>query len=81
PFADALGHYNPTAQLHPNHAGDMPPLILNGSNAYLSFITGRFRLEEVIGRTVIVHSHHDDFTTQPSGGAGEKIACGVIRWD
>ncbi len=79
PFADTLGHYNPSAQFHPNHAGDMPPLIVNGTNAYLSFITGSFTVSEIIGKTVVVHSMPDDFKTQPSGGAGEKIACGVIK--
>lgn len=78
-FADALTHYSPTAALHPNHAGDMPPLPVNGTNAYMSFVTGRFRVDEIIGRTVIVHGSSDDFTTQPSGASGEKIACGVIK--
>ncbi len=78
-FADALGHYNPYAKLHPFHAGDMPPLTVSGTNAFLSFVTDRFTVEEIIGKTVIIHSRPDDFTTQPSGNAGEKIACGVIK--
>ena len=36
-------------------------------------------LDEVIGRTVIIHDHPDDLMTQPSGNSGVKIACGVIR--
>ena len=32
-----------------------------------------------IGRTVIIHNMPDDFASQPSGNAGEKIACGVIK--
>jgi len=36
-------------------------------------------LSEVIGKTVIIHGNPDDFTTQPSGNAGEKLACGLIR--
>jgi len=39
----------------------------------------RIRVEELIGRTVVIHSDPDDFRTQPAGNAGKKIACGVIR--
>ena len=42
-------------------------------------LTGRFRVGEIIGRSVVLHSDPDDFHTQPSGNAGMKIACGVIR--
>ena len=75
----SAGHYNPTNEPHPCHAGDMPPLFSNNGYAYMSFVSERFTAEEVIGRTVIIHSKPDDFTTQPSGDAGEKIACGVIE--
>lgn len=78
PFADAKGHYNPGNQPHPLHAGDMPPLFGNSGEAQLLFVTDRFTVDDVIGRTVIVHGHPDDFTTQPSGNAGEKIGCGII---
>lgn len=79
PFADAGAHYNPTDCPHPYHAGDLPPLFANGKTAWGSFLTGRFRLAEVIGKTVILHRGLDDFTTQPSGNAMEKMACGIIR--
>ena len=42
-------------------------------------LTDRFSVAEVIGRTLVIHSDPDDFRTQPSGNAGTKIACGVIR--
>jgi len=78
PFAESGSHYNPTGTSHPMHAGDMPPLLADSGYAYASFYTGRFTPEQVIGRTVIIHKHADDFHTQPSGNAGEKIACGKI---
>lgn len=78
PFADAGGHYNPTGAQHPCHAGDMPPLLSNNGCALCAFLTDRFTVDEIIGHTVIVHLHSDDFTTQPSGNSGEKIACGTI---
>ncbi len=47
--------------------------------AFSIFLTDRFLLSEVLGKTVIIHGNSDDFTTQPSGKAGDKLACGVIR--
>lgn len=79
PFADALSHYNPDRQNHPYHAGDLPPLFGNQGYALSLVLTERFCLREVIGRVLIIHDHPDDFMTQPSGNAGTKIACGVIR--
>ena len=74
PFAQALGHYNPKNCEHPYHAGDMPPLFGSGGQAFLAFLTDRFSIQEVLGRTVIIHQRPDDFSTQPSGNAGKKIA-------
>ena len=78
PFADANGHYNPKGCEHPSHAGDLPPLFGCGGYAYASFLTDRFTVEEIIGRTVIIHARRDDFTSQPSGDSGEMLACGRI---
>lgn len=78
PFADTGGHYNPQDCDHPFHAGDLPPLFGNNGYAFCAFFTDRFQVREVLGRTVVIHSHPDDFRTQPSGDSGSKIACGVI---
>ena len=78
PFYNALTHYNPNKTPHPAHAGDLPPLTGNNGYAYSVFLTNRFEVKEILGRTIIVHSKPDDFTTQPAGNAGTKIACGVI---
>ncbi len=77
-FADAGMHYNPHTCPHPYHAGDMPPIFGVNGRAYMSFLTDRFTVRDVLGKTVILHDRPDDFTTQPSGNAGNKIACGVI---
>ena len=79
PYADAKTHYNPYNCPHPEHAGDLPPLFGNNGSAFMAFMTDRFTIEEIVGKTVIIHSNADDFTTQPSGNSGEKIACGVIK--
>jgi Cu-Zn family superoxide dismutase len=78
PFADTKGHFNPGGCRHPYHAGDMPPLFSNNGRAFSVFLTNRFRLHEIVGRTVVIHAGRDDFTPQPGGGSGAKIACGVI---
>ena len=77
-FSDTEGHFNPAGVIHPMHAGDLPPLLSVGGNAYLSVLTGRFRVDDILGRTVVIHSNPDDFRTQPAGNAGEKIGCGII---
>ncbi len=78
PFSHAMSHYNPNNCIHPFHAGDMPPLFGNQGHAFSAFLTDRFSLSDVIGKTVIIHGNPDDFTTQPAGNAGEKLACGDI---
>jgi len=77
-FANVGGHFNPTKCPHPFHVGDLPPLIESDGCAYMSVLVGKFRLSDIVGRTVIIHDMPDDFTTQPSGNSGKKIACGVI---
>ena len=79
PFADAMQHFDLADCAHPHHAGDLPPLFGNDGLAVSAFLTNRFSVDEVLGRTVIIHDHPDDFTTQPSGNSGTKIACGVIK--
>lgn len=75
---DNEGHYNPDNCIHPYHAGDMPPLFGVNGSAFLAFVTAGFTVDEVLGKMVVVHEKRDDFSTQPSGDPGEKIACGVI---
>lgn len=77
-FARTGSHYNPKEMAHPNHAGDLPPLMRCGNRAFLAVRTNRFCVQEIIGRTVVIHDNADDFQSQPSGNAGKKIACGVI---
>ena len=79
PFSNVGSHYNPDGCLHSKHAGDLEPLFENKGYAYYSFITNRFSIDEIIGRSVIIHENVDDFTTQPSGNSGTKIACGIIK--
>jgi Cu-Zn family superoxide dismutase len=86
----AGGHFNPQGKPHARpttperHAGDMPMLVADASgNASLTVeldvITIGAGATDIVGRSVIVHKDPDDFTTQPTGNSGARVACGVIR--
>lgn len=79
-FSNTKGHFNPKNCPHPYHAGDIPPLFQCNNRAFMAFLTDRFQIKDIIGKTVVIHSNPDDFTTQPSGNSGNKIACGVIKY-
>ncbi|TCL56495.1 Cu-Zn family superoxide dismutase [Hydrogenispora ethanolica] len=79
PFQGAGEHWNPTRQPHGNHAGDFPALFSNNGRALMGFFTDRFRVDEVIGHSVIIHQNPDDYRSQPAGASGKRLACGVIR--
>lgn len=64
--------------MHPEHGGDLPPILSDKGTAWMMVYTTRFFTEEVVGKTVVIHDMPDDFRTQPSGNSGEKIACGQI---
>lgn len=77
-FENTGNHYNPENVPHPEHAGDLLPLLSNDGYAWMLFYDSFLTLPMILNRSVVIHSSPDDFTTQPSGNAGEKIACGVI---
>ena len=79
PFAEAGTHYNPSDCAHPDHAGDLPPILGAGGIGYSVVLTDRFTVAEIVGRTVVLHERADDFTARPTGNAGRRIACGEIR--
>ena len=84
----AGGHYNPTGQPHAGpdqqkrHMGDLGNVEADGSgNASYDRLDSHLKLmgpDTIIGRGVIVHAGADDLTSQPSGAAGPRVACGVI---
>ncbi|ACL69564.1 superoxide dismutase family protein [Halothermothrix orenii] len=80
PFKAAGGHWNPENQPHGNHAGDFPVLFSNNGYARMCFFTNKFRVKDIIGRSVIIHEYPDDYRSQPAGNSGPRFACGVIRY-
>jgi Cu-Zn family superoxide dismutase len=86
----AKGHFNPYGKPHahpssPNrHAGDLPMLVANKAGRAnvqvdMDIITVGPGPASIIGRGLIVHADPDDYKTQPTGNAGARLACGVIR--
>lgn len=87
------GHWNPTDQQHGKwgddkgyHRGDIGNLTADeDGNATLTFATDQWAIggdddsKNIIGRGIIVHSGADDFTSQPTGNAGGRVACGEIK--
>lgn len=78
-FANAKSHFNPTNCPHPFHVGDLPSLIENNGYAYMTVLINKFKIQDILGKVVVIHDLPDDFTTQPSGNSGTKIACGKIE--
>jgi len=93
PFTSAGGHFNPGGAGHPNHAADMPVLLVNDDGTgEARFVSDRLRLSDVVGRALIVHASPDNYaniptrysatgpdaTTLATGDAGGRAACGVI---
>jgi len=79
PYTSAGGHYNPDNQPHGNHAGDFPVLFSNNGRALMSFFTDRFKVKDIVGKSVLVHQNPDDYRSQPSGAAGKRIGCGIVN--
>ncbi|CAG0972404.1 Superoxide dismutase-like protein YojM [Burkholderiales bacterium] len=83
------GHFNPDARPHgpqdaAHHAGDMPNLRADADGrAKASFtlegVSVRPGPKSLAGRGLIVHKDADDYRTQPTGNAGARLACAVIR--
>lgn len=86
----AGGHFNPTGAPHGSHGmgmhhtGDLPSLKADaGGVARFNFESGSLAVgsgvTNIVGRGLIVHRDPDDYKTQPTGNAGPRLACAVIR--
>ena len=94
PFTSAGGHFNPAGKKHGMmaadgpHAGDMPNLHIPADGALaVEVLNPAVTLEKgkpnalfgAQGTALIVHAGKDDYKTDPTGDAGGRIACAVIR--
>jgi Cu-Zn family superoxide dismutase len=83
-------HFNPTGSPHgmmgpgPHHEGDMPNITADKrGSALVKVLVPGATLDDgpasIMGRAIVVHRDPDDYSTQPAGNAGPRIACGVIQ--
>jgi len=89
--SSAGGHWNPGAAQHgqwghdPFHLGDVGNVEVGAdATGTLRMVSDKWTIgsgepSDILGKSVIVHAGEDDFTTQPTGASGGRIACGVIE--
>ena len=93
PFESAGAHFNPAGKQHGKdnpqgqHAGDLlnitvPPsgqAKVDATARGVSLGSGNNGLLDADGTALVVHEGADDYTSDPAGNAGKRIACGVVR--
>ena len=91
PDAKSTGdHFNPETHQHgapgvpEHHVGDFGNIeVGDDGNGTLTLVVPGATLTpgpmSLTDRAVVVHASEDDFTTQPSGNSGDRVACGVIH--
>lgn len=87
-FTTAGGHWNPTAKQHGKdnpmgaHYGDLPNLTVSaGGTGSVTFTVNGATMPGLLdadGAAFMVHAKPDDYKTDPTGDAGDRIACGVF---
>jgi Cu-Zn family superoxide dismutase len=86
----AGGHFNPDGKEHGfvaangPHAGDLPNQYVADDGVLRAQVYSTMvRLDDaergIRGRALIVHAGSDDYRTDPAGGAGDRLACAVIK--
>ena len=92
PFKTAGGHFNPMEKQHglknPNgmHAGDFPNIVVPAGGklevrvlaSHVTLGEGANSLFDADGAALVIHAGPDDYTSDPAGNAGDRIACAVI---
>lgn len=88
PFATAGGHLNPAKKKHGilaaegKHEGDLPNLHVGADGkAQFDFFAHDLTLKDIEdqdGAAVVVHAGVDDYQSDPTGNAGDRIACGIV---
>lgn len=91
PGGAAGGHFNPLVSTHgaptappsDRHAGDLGNITANAEGvAAGTLVDSLLTLSgatSAIGHAVVVHAGRDDLTSQPSGDAGARVGCGLVR--
>lgn len=88
-FTSAGDHFNPDGNPHgppgpDSHAGDLGNIEADENGTVETVIMARYieldpGQHTVVGKAFVIHADPDDLTSQPSGNAGARVACGVIE--
>jgi superoxide dismutase, Cu-Zn family len=88
---EAHGHWNPTKANHGEwgsnsfHRGDIGNVQLDGEGKGTKELEtdlwsiGGDSTTNILNRSIIVHGGVDDYKTQPTGNAGNRLGCGIIN--
>ena len=80
-----MGQPHGRASAPAHHAGDMDNIAANAQgqvnlNIHLAGVTlGGGAPNDIADRALVVHAAADDYTSQPAGNAGARVACAVIK--
>lgn len=82
----AGGHYDPEetgthqGPYGDGHLGDLPVLTVNDDGeANLPVLAPRLSMEDMPGRSLMIHAGGDTYADEPHlGGGGARMACGVV---
>lgn len=90
-FKSAGGHLNPYGKAHGmhnpqgKHLGDLPNIFVTADGTGTASITIEGDADEILakiidadGTAIVIHTGPDDYSTDPAGEAGARIACGVL---
>ena len=91
-FESAGGHFDPAARKHGflnpagPHAGDLPNLDVPATKKLsmeyhvpgMTLDRGSLPLVDADGSSLVIHAGKDDYTSDPAGASGDRLACARV---
>jgi superoxide dismutase, Cu-Zn family len=88
PDATSAGpHFNPKAAEHHGglstpvrHGGDLGNMQVDSNGKGLLVVqVSDLTMDQVVGRSILVHAGKDDLQSDPAGNSGARVACGTLK--